>query len=465
MWRLLLLGVLLAFPVVSDAAVTISEVAWMGDSTSANHEWIELYNDGAAVEVNSWTLSDGMNLSITLSGTVPAGAFVVLERTSDESAPGAAFLIYAGALVNTGATLTLRRADGAIEDQVAGGENWSGIGGDNVTKETAQLTTAGWVTAIPTPGDVATTHRVETDKEEVSAIKTSSSGGTARVSSRTPQPPLLHKEPSVPSVTVVGPKTVLVGQEVSYEALVEDIGPTIVRAMSYQWNFGDATVGTGKEVSHQYLYPGEYALVVRAEYKEYVAEGYVPIVVLPYNLSLSVGGDGVIHVHNDSRYTVDVSGFVVATNRAAFRLPALSYLEPSATLRIPPDRLRYVDGAIALLDTLDASVAMYPPATVTDTPLPAVLGATATYFAPDAVVPGVGEDGAVPDETVMSDTEIRPAIQSEVGEVPASTIPWAVYGAWLLVVGIAGAALVVRKPGPALVPVYQDDAVDEVPFR
>jgi hypothetical protein len=119
----LLIVTLVLLPKVA-MAVSINEVAWMGSVTSANHEWIELYNPGEAVSVAGWTLSDGMNLNITLVGEMAAASYVVLERTSEESAPGSAFLIYTGALVNGGTTLTLRTAGGEIHDQVAGGEGW-----------------------------------------------------------------------------------------------------------------------------------------------------------------------------------------------------------------------------------------------------------------------------------------------------------------------------------------------------
>ena len=80
--------------------------------------------------LDGWTLDDGVNLSISLTGSIPGSGYVVLERSSEESSPATAFLIYTGALVNTGATLTLKNASGQIMDQVAGGENWQEIGGD-----------------------------------------------------------------------------------------------------------------------------------------------------------------------------------------------------------------------------------------------------------------------------------------------------------------------------------------------
>lgn len=90
-------------------AVVINEIAWMGTTTSANDEWIELLNTTAApVDLTGWTLAaDDGTPSISLSGSIPAGATYLLERTDDTTVPGvAADLIHtAGALGNDGENL------------------------------------------------------------------------------------------------------------------------------------------------------------------------------------------------------------------------------------------------------------------------------------------------------------------------------------------------------------------------
>ena len=121
--RLCSIGLLLV-PQVAAAAVYISEIAWMGTANSANDEWIELHNDGAtAVALADWRISDGAGLDFILegAGSIAPGAYAVLERTDDSSAPGTAFYIYTGSLANTGATLRLYDAGGNLADQVAGG--------------------------------------------------------------------------------------------------------------------------------------------------------------------------------------------------------------------------------------------------------------------------------------------------------------------------------------------------------
>lgn len=85
--------------------VVINEVAWMGTDADATDEWIELFNassfninlgDGTAA---SWllTATDG-SPNIFLNGTIPAGGYFVLERTSSETTSYAENQIFTGAI-------------------------------------------------------------------------------------------------------------------------------------------------------------------------------------------------------------------------------------------------------------------------------------------------------------------------------------------------------------------------------
>lgn len=119
--------------------VAINELAWMGTSTSANDEWIELYNNtDAAIDLTGWTLKaiDGTP-EITLSGTIPAKGYFLLERTSDETLPGIlADQIYTGALGNSGEKLELRDSSNNLIDVVDCTSAW--FAGNNITKATME---------------------------------------------------------------------------------------------------------------------------------------------------------------------------------------------------------------------------------------------------------------------------------------------------------------------------------------
>lgn len=115
-------------PVPSALDVVIDEVAWSGTQTSADDEWIELYNNQAfARDLNGWTLDDGGDIDITLTGVIPARGFYLLERTDDATVSDiAADQIYTGGLNNNGETLTLRDAAGNVIDTANGdGGAWA----------------------------------------------------------------------------------------------------------------------------------------------------------------------------------------------------------------------------------------------------------------------------------------------------------------------------------------------------
>ena len=341
--RSLFLAFVLFIPGVTSAAVIISEVAWMGSSASANHEWIELHNTGGSVDVSGWKLTDGMNLSISLLGTIGAGDFAVLERSSDASAPGTAFLTYTGALVNTGATLKLTRSDGGIEDQVAGGTDWKSIGGDNVTKETAQYTTAGWVTGVGTPGktNAGTAVVVEEEEEEeteeeideeteasVKKSRSSSSGETVR---------LLIKDSTL-AVAVDAQKIGYVNQDILFTGKPAGIGRSLEASLIYHWNFGDGTTSYGKEVNHQYAYPGTYVVTLHSSFKRQEQLTRHEITILPVAMSLTRSPMGDIQINNDSPYEIDISGYAVE-GKKSFVFPNYSVLLPNQTITVPTHKV------------------------------------------------------------------------------------------------------------------------------
>ena len=340
----LLTLLVLMSPVGVEGAVVISEVAWMGTTESANDEWIELYNDGAAQSVEGWVLTDGASLAVELAGTVGAGQYAVLERTDDASAPGSAFVIYTGALSNTGTTLTLYDASGSLIDRVAGGEEWEAIGGDNTTKETAQLTTAGWVTAAGTPGSsnveeasTATATKETPEQAESEESTTAVTTGRSRDSVTT-----LHIIPRELSLRVTVPTRVYVNQAVTMRAEGRGLSDVILNSLRYSWNFGDSSVGSSASATHRYRYPGNYVVSLHATYGDYEATQRTTITVLPMTLSLTKQKNGDVVVHNDAKYEVDISGYTIA----GVTMPERSFLLPGASITLPA---RTVHDALTML--------------------------------------------------------------------------------------------------------------------
>jgi hypothetical protein len=129
-------------PTFPAGSILINEIAWAGTEASANDEWIELWNPGEAdIHLDGWVLTDEGDISIDLMGIIPAGGYVLLERTDDATiADFPADAIYTGALSDAGETLRLVDPSGNAIDVVnPGGEAWpAGDAGRRASMERAE---------------------------------------------------------------------------------------------------------------------------------------------------------------------------------------------------------------------------------------------------------------------------------------------------------------------------------------
>ncbi len=415
-WRILLVA--LALPTAANAAIVMNEVAWMGTDISANDEWIELLNTvDTNVALDGWVLDDGMNLEIPLTGSLASGQYAVLERTDDSSAPGSAFLIYTGALTNTGATLTLFRSDGAIEDRIVGGENWEQIGGDNVTKETGQYTEKGWITAVATPG---------TSNAMSETIKNSEESGEGDISSaktsKRERVSLVLSDAEL-SLSVEAPNTVYVRQPVYFEVEPSGLGEVIMDSLSYEWNFGDMHTAAGKEVVHTFQYPGEYVVTVRGTYARHEQIARMNVVVLPVKFSITKNLRGDIQIHNDARYEVTISGYTLVGEKS-FVFPAQTIMLPGATITVPKEVLGTLNKKqIQLLD-IEHTLAVAYNSEMQSGSLPTVAQEITTSKSMSLVTSNPSSDDFVFDrEEIFSDEDAASTLEVESATSSATPSP------------------------------------------
>jgi hypothetical protein len=359
--RLCLLVIVILLPSFAHASIQISEVAWMGGPDSANHEWIELHNTGTTISVDGWILHDANNLTIEINGTLTSGQRAVLERTSDASAPGSAFLLYTGALGNTGATLVLRDSTGAVVDQVNGGSDWENIGGNNETKETAQLQNGAWVTGAATPGSAPTIVVVANDtatEPETEQDTTSTSG--ARASSGLATVQLVLPDISL-QLTIDAATNVHVGQPMTLAVKSSGIGKTIADSLVYQWSLGNGEHRVGKEIEYVFGYPGQYVVVVSGEYKRQKQFARQTVTVLSVELKLTKSADGTSYVlHNQGTTEINVGDYrLVGTSEHVF--PTHTIILPQSEIHIPIVVANHNQAVVALYDPVGQAVAMHVP--------------------------------------------------------------------------------------------------------
>jgi len=134
-------------PETPTLEVVINEIAWMGTESSANDEWIELYNNTTlTIDLTGWGISKNGEEFIKLStSTILANGFYLLERTASNTTDLVEDQVYVGVLRNDGEKLELKNASGTLIDAVDCSSGWFAgkASPDYISMERISATTIG----------------------------------------------------------------------------------------------------------------------------------------------------------------------------------------------------------------------------------------------------------------------------------------------------------------------------------
>ena len=135
--------------------VILSELAWMGSTGGATHEWIELKNlSGKGVNMPGWQLiNENEKLHITFpQQSVLKEQFTILARkAANEALNLNAPITFTGSIRNSGEGLRLFDNNCRLIDEVLAPSRWPA--GDNKTKQTMERESdLSWKTSIKVGG-------------------------------------------------------------------------------------------------------------------------------------------------------------------------------------------------------------------------------------------------------------------------------------------------------------------------
>jgi fibronectin-binding autotransporter adhesin len=110
---------------------------------------------------------------------------------------------------------------------------------------------------------------------------------------------LLADAPAFSSLSA-GPNPGLTGQAIRYLAVASDVNNDV---LSYTWNFGDGTLGTGSTTNHVYTVPGIYSVIVSVNDGSWTVREILSLVIIsPLGIDfIDTDGDGV----SDGQETID----------------------------------------------------------------------------------------------------------------------------------------------------------------
>ncbi|MBU6142290.1 fibronectin type III domain-containing protein [Patescibacteria group bacterium] len=193
----------------SHQGMIINEVAWMGGTVSANDEWIELRNvSGNTLDISGWQLIDKdeqIHVMFDPSTLVASGAYVLLERTDDDSVPEfPADVIYTGALSNTDEGLRLFDSHCRLADEAMAAPSWPA--GDPSTRKTMErLADLSWHTYNGSGISLGNVHMWGTPKGENSPLAVASAaGGSASLPPPSPPEPIAPTKLLISQVQITG---------------------------------------------------------------------------------------------------------------------------------------------------------------------------------------------------------------------------------------------------------------------
>lgn len=309
---------------MARAEVLINEIAWMGTAHSSSDEWIELANTSDAnVSLAGWKLRTIDNsVNITLTGSIPANGFYLLERTDDTTVPDVtADKIYTGALSDSGEKLILENG-GSVMQTLDATAKWPA--GNTDTNQTMQWNGSSWITAASTP-------------KAVNAGAGTSSTDTTTTQATTTQtaiPKIIpHVAFSIPSPLYSG-----VQYEIGAEAILEYMTPGYGH---FVWNFGDGTYITKdsntEPLTHTYQYPGNYTISFayyrsRYEKKPILMDSKKVEVFMPTVSLFVIDNGAALVLKNTSDKVAEISDWHLDTDSGKTVFPPMTFIAPKATV-------------------------------------------------------------------------------------------------------------------------------------
>ena len=199
-------------PTVAAGSVVINEIAWGGTAASTSDEWIELHNTtGGPFNLSGWSLhkAGGATVYCTLTGTIEANGFYLVERTDDTAVSDiSADRIGGNGLHNSGEHLTLQFGSTIIDEVNCAGGWFAGSASPSYyTMERKDPAVSGNLAENWAQNDGATLNGLDANSNPLNGtarVQNSvyAGGGPAATHTPTVTPTATHTGTSTPTPTV-----------------------------------------------------------------------------------------------------------------------------------------------------------------------------------------------------------------------------------------------------------------------
>ena len=355
----LALTIFIFTPVLVFAKISLVEIMYDAEGTDSDKEWVAIVNDNTEdVDLSTMRLSiNGTNhLIVDPSGlkTIAKGQSALVVDNIDKfkvNYPNFTGLLYDSSfsLTNTSGVVALRDDAGVVLDTFSYDSSLGAAGDGN----SLQKINGAWKSGVPIFGlqtddssnstDTSTSTNTSTTGDTTQNATTTSNTSTNTTSSGT----VLSSHSGTGSLVTSVPKDDLAvsagreritaaGTPVAFVAKqVSSFGT--VSAQSYSWSFGDGAVALGQKVSHSYVYPGEYVVVLITIQQEYSSVSRTNVKVIDPKLALTHADNEFITVKNNSTNEININNWRLQSGGKNFVFPLDTIIKAGKEIPFPAE--------------------------------------------------------------------------------------------------------------------------------
>lgn len=359
-FSLVLFLYLFFIPTMVSAQVMMTEVMYDLEGTDTGREWVEVYNAGSSpVDLADWKLFEANTnhrLTAQSVSVIPAQGFAIIADNTvkflaDHPAFSGVLFDSAFSLSNEGETLVLRDGSGADIDTVSYTSALGAVGDG----QSLQKSGSSWISASPTVGSMT-----NENTSQVSGVSTSGDTSSTPSSTMSSGSSSSHASQSVASgladdvtleVSSGRDRLGFVGTPLSFEAKIKKPRDLASVSVAHSWSMGDGTRKSGQFISHTYVYPGDYVVVLNSEYGGDKAVSKIKVRIVSPQVSIRTANGDFVEIANDSNDELNLGSWVLETQGGRFVIPPDTIIFPRGVVRLPSSatRLRPV-GSVRLMN-------------------------------------------------------------------------------------------------------------------
>ncbi len=320
------------------AGISIVEVMYNPKGADPDREWVKISNDDESDIVISKlkiTINGSNHIIKDLSGStvINKGDSVVVVDNPDNFKIN--YPSYTGKLFDSSFTLTNESGSVDIKDDknvLIDTMSYTASNGAFEDGNSLQKINGVWVASTPSIASPVETESTSTDNANnqsedtiaTSSIKTTVAPAIVRrvyISSHSGTEDLSdYQEKTAFEISAGRDRMALVGSPIEFKSKY-----TLLQKNQcipeFNWTFGDGFGAIGKDISHNYKYPGEYQVILNGNCGEYNSVSRTIIKVVLPSVSIVGLSNGDTEISNNSKTEINIGNWIIKNGLENFVFP------------------------------------------------------------------------------------------------------------------------------------------------